>query len=184
MPSKYLITSLERKGFVTMEQLCEAVDHIRQQYQSMMVNMDEYMVENPHVAKEPGAIMDIMDGFYRLIPLPIRVGLMCFKCTSTKGSVWYTCDHSTIATILFDPAMEVPQSATRIKDRSAKVRTNPFNPHRREETMETASRNVQESFRTPPSRPTHQCWSPPPRIPSKRAWTRARARARPRASRE
>ncbi len=89
MPSKYLITSLESKGFVTVEQLREVVDPIRQQYQSMMVNVDEFMVENPHFAKESGAVMDIMDSVYRLILLPIRVGPMCFKCTCTKGFVWY-----------------------------------------------------------------------------------------------
>ncbi len=70
----------------------------------MMVNMDEFMSESPQFAKEPGAIMDIMDSFYRLILLPIRVGLMCFKCTCTKGFVSYACDNSTIATMLFDPA--------------------------------------------------------------------------------
>ncbi len=142
MLSKHLITNLENKGFTTLEQLLKVVDPIRQQCQSMMVNMDEFMSENPQFAKEPGAIMDIMDIFYRLILLPIRVGPMCFKCTCTKGFVSYACDHSTIATMLFDPATEVPQSAyiTRIKDRPANVQTNPFNNftlHRRQETMET-----------------------------------------------
>jgi hypothetical protein len=101
----------------------------------MMVNMDEFMSENPQFAKEPGAIMDLMDSFYRLILLPIRVGPMCFKCTCTRGFVWYACNHSTIATMLFDPTIEVPQSAdiTRLKDRPAKVRTTPFSLHRREE---------------------------------------------------
>ena len=63
MPSKYFIASLENKGFKTLEQLREAVDPIREEYQSMMVNMDEFMTENPHFAKEPEAIMDIMDSF-------------------------------------------------------------------------------------------------------------------------
>jgi hypothetical protein len=44
MPSMYLITNLESKGFDTMEKLCNAVDPIRQQYQSMMVNMEEFMI--------------------------------------------------------------------------------------------------------------------------------------------
>ncbi len=57
-----------------MEQLREVVDLILQQYQSMIVNLDEFMVENSQFAKEPGAIMDIMDSFYRLILLPLRVG--------------------------------------------------------------------------------------------------------------
>ncbi len=89
----------------------------------MMVNMDEFMTEHLQFAKEPGAIMDIMDSFYRLIQLQVRVGPMCFKCTCTKGFVSYACKHSTIATMLFDPAMEVPQSAdiTKLKDRPAKV---------------------------------------------------------------
>ncbi len=81
MQSKHLIANLENKGFTSMEQLREVVDPIRhwQQYQSMMVKMDEFMNENPHFAKEPGAIMDIMDSFYKLILLPLRVGPMCFN---------------------------------------------------------------------------------------------------------
>ncbi len=76
--SKFFITNLENKGFKTLEQLREAVDPVRQEYQSMMVNMDEFMTENPQFTKEPGAIMDIMDSFYRLITLPVKVGPMCF----------------------------------------------------------------------------------------------------------
>jgi hypothetical protein len=87
MPSKYFLMNLENKGFKTLEQLHEAVDPVRQEYQSTMVNMDLFMTENPHFAKEPGAIMDIMDSFYRLIPLSVKVGPMCFKCTCTKGFV-------------------------------------------------------------------------------------------------
>ncbi len=87
MPSKHLIANLENKGFTTMERSREVVDPIRQQYQSMMVNMDEFMKENPQFAKEPGAIMDIMDSFYRLILLHIRVGPMCFKCTCQRFCV-------------------------------------------------------------------------------------------------
>ena len=122
MPSKYFIANLENKGFKTLEQLREVVDPVRQQYQSMMVNMDGFMTENPHFAKEPEAIMDIMDSFYRLIPLPVRVA-MCFKCTCTKGFVSFACEHSTIATMLFDPRLEVPQSAdiTKLKEKPAKI---------------------------------------------------------------
>jgi hypothetical protein len=53
-----------KQRITTLEQLREVVDPIKQQYQSMMVNMDEFMSENPQFAKEPGAIMDIIDSFY------------------------------------------------------------------------------------------------------------------------
>ena len=142
MPSKYFIANLENKGFKTLEQLRDVVDPVRQQYQSMMVNMDEFMTENPQFSKEPGAIMDIMDSFYRLIPLPVKVGPMCFKCTCTKGFVSFACEHSTIATMLFDPRLEVPPSAdmTKIRDRPAKVRYTPFDVYRRDESTEQGLR--------------------------------------------
>jgi hypothetical protein len=89
MPSTHLISMLENKGFSTLEQLREVVDRLWQQHQSMMINMDELMEENPQFAKEPAAIMDIMDCFYRLIPISLRVGPMCFKRTCTDGFVWY-----------------------------------------------------------------------------------------------
>jgi hypothetical protein len=129
------------------------------------------------------------------IPLSLRVGPMCFKCTCTDGFVWYACKHSTIATMLFDPATEVPPAAdiTRIKDRPAKVRSNPFNLCPRQENPGTRIPR-QETCKTPialrhialhrPNPHPIRCRSPPPPwTPSTRAWTRARAWERRRAGR-
>ena len=128
MLSTHAITMLGKKGFVTLEQLSDAIQPLMEQYQSMMIGMDVFMAENPQLANDPSAILDIMDCFYRLILLSIKVGPMTFKCTCTSGFVSYAGEHSTLAAMLFDSVMEVPPGAdiTRLKDRQAKVRLTPF----------------------------------------------------------
>ena len=90
MPSTHAIAILKKKRLASLEQLREVIQPLMEQYHSMMIDMDLFMTENLHLAKDPAAIMDIMDCFSRVLPLSIRVGPMSFKCVCTDGFVSYT----------------------------------------------------------------------------------------------
>ena len=154
MPSTHAISMFEKKGFTSLEQLREVVPPLMEQYQSMMIDMDAFMRENPQFVQDPEAIMDIMDCLYRVLPLTVRVGPATFKCVCTEGFVSYACVHSTLAAMFFDPDMEVPGIAdiTRLKDRPAKVRLTPFSHKRQwQEDPHHVSRVKKQARRLPQS---------------------------------
>ena len=52
MPSTHAIAMLEKKGFTSLEQLREAIEPLMEQYQCMMIDMNEFMTEHPELAND------------------------------------------------------------------------------------------------------------------------------------
>ena len=67
---------MEIKGFKNFEQMEAAVEAVRAQYILLFNDPEEFQVNYPSMA--PDDILDVMESFDRIAPLPVKCGPVVF----------------------------------------------------------------------------------------------------------
>jgi hypothetical protein len=74
-------------------------------------------------------VLELMEHFHHIKPLPIKSGEQVFLCTCCDAYQKYCCVESTVLSLLYNLELEVPdiERLKQIKEREKLVRANPFN---------------------------------------------------------
>ena len=141
VPSTELIRRLYKNGYFELVDIEAEITPLRVQYQlltSKKGEMKEFFETYPGLG--PEHMLDIMDCFCRLTPLPAKcdaVGedgrsegcALTFKCPCRDCFIGYACCHNVLFSAVWDSKIRVPasQSVTQLKDREGKKTVTPFN---------------------------------------------------------
>ena len=98
----------------------KAFEHLFNGTVSFEVDYPQYQVDD---------VLDLMEYFHHIRPLPIKSGDQVFLCTCCDAYQNYCCVESTALSLLYNSELEVPDIAQlqQIKEREKALLANPFN---------------------------------------------------------
>ena len=96
-------------------------------YNMLFNKTEEFESEYPQYRLDD--VLELMEHFHHIKPLPIKSGEQVFLCTCCDAYQKYCCVESTVLSLLHNPELEVPdiERLKQIKEREKIVRANPFN---------------------------------------------------------
>ena len=83
MPTERLMTKMTRKGFQDFAELEAGIEDMRTQYRTLINDTENFMIEYPTMGVED--ILDVMESFDSIAPLPVKYGEIVFLC-NCKGA--------------------------------------------------------------------------------------------------
>jgi hypothetical protein len=135
VPSTQLIKSMERRNYILLKDIEEAIMPLHLQYQQLTnKDLDDYYEGNT-AAMGPGHMLDVMESFHRLIH---KFGQQHFKCCCTKGFRNMAGHRSALFSALWGPEVHVPAglSEVMIPNRKGKVFSTAFDVDKVMEELE------------------------------------------------
>ena len=128
MPTTQTIRSMERRGYLLIEDLKEALQPLRLQYQQLTYKDLDDFYDGDTASLGPGNMLDLMESFHRLTPIH-KFGQVHTRCCCPKGFRNLACHHSALLSVLWDPEVQVPSSLSLvpIPRRKGKVVPTAFN---------------------------------------------------------
>ncbi len=107
VPTTQLIKSMERRNYILLTDIEEAIMPLRLQYQQLTnKDLDDYY-DGETANMGPDHMLDVMESFHRLT-LIHRFGKQHWKCCCTKGFRNMACHRSALLSALWDPEVRVP----------------------------------------------------------------------------
>ena len=122
VPTTQLIKSMERRNYILLTDIEEAIKPLRLQYQQLThKDLDDYF-EGETGCMGPGHMLDVMESFHRLTPIH-KFGEQHWKCCCTNGFRKMACHRSALFSALWDPEVRVPAGLSEVKipNRKGKV---------------------------------------------------------------
>ena len=90
-------------------------------------DLAEFQVNSSSMA--PDDILDVMESFDRIAPLPVKCCPVVFLCSCKSAYHSYVCLESTVLSLMFNPELKIPDIARlkQLKERQRTELANPFN---------------------------------------------------------
>jgi hypothetical protein len=137
VPTTQLIKSMERRNYILLKDIEEAIKPLRLQYQQLThKDLDDYY-EGETAGMGPGHMLDVMESFHRLTPIH-KFGEQHWKCCCTNGFRKMACHRSALFSALWDPEVRVPAGLSEVKipNRKSKVIATAFQVDKAMEDVE------------------------------------------------
>ena len=111
----------------TFEEFQAEVDKEAEAFDTLFNRPDTFETEYQQYLLDD--VLDLMEHFHHIKPLPIKSGEQVFLCTCCDAYQKYCCVESTALSLLYNQELEVPdiERLKQIKDREKALLANPFN---------------------------------------------------------
>jgi hypothetical protein len=122
VPTTQLIKSMERRNYILLTDIEEAIMPLRLQYQQLTnKDLDDYY-HGETANMGPGHMLDVMESFHRLTPIP-KFAEQHWKCCCSNGFRKMACHRTALFSALWDPEVRVPAGLSEVKipNRKGKV---------------------------------------------------------------
>ena len=123
----YLNALPEKKVAKTFLEAEVVVNRARIDYELLINKPEDYKIMFP--MDSPEDTLDLKDSFNYIKPLKVKSGQMVWLCMCADAYQSYCCVESVVLSLLFNPALEVPDIARlkQLKERERVAHANPFN---------------------------------------------------------
>ncbi len=158
MPTDKMIKTLRRR-FAEQDPKFEdyqsAVEIEANAFSDLFNNTDSFHVDYPQYSVDD--VLDLMESFHHIKPLPIKSGDQVFLCTCCDAYQKYCCVESTALSLLYNLDFEVPDIARlqQIKEREKAELANPFNSKRLKEKKRKEDKEKEKKEKAAPTWKPH-----------------------------
>jgi hypothetical protein len=146
---------------VTFEDYQKEVMKEAAAFEHLFNRTDSFEIEYPQYTVDD--VLDLMDSFHHIKPLPIKSGEQVFLCTCCDAYQKYCCVESTVLSVLFNLELEVPDIARlqQIKEREKVELASPFNTKRIKDKKRKEDREKEKAApKWKPDMPVYTCCAP------------------------
>ena len=165
MPTDKMILTLRRRfaesnPHPTFEDYQEEIYLEGKAYNALFNQPDTFQAEYPQYKLHD--ILDLMEGFHHIKPLPVKSGDQVFLCTCCDAYQKYCCVESTALSLLYNLELEVPDIARlkQIKEREKAEMKNPFNTKRLKEQKRKKDKDKETAPTWKPHMPVYATCAP------------------------